>query len=232
SVLAHTRRLLPEITPRSSVIYNSLMAPPFEPQPISFEPPRLLCLGRLVAGKGFDLAMTAFAKIRQRFPSARLLIAGDGPEREHLQQQAIESGLIDSVEFAGSILPEKVPHFIDASTLVLIPSRMEGFGLVALEAALMARPVVATRVGGLSEVVAHEETGLLVETNDSDGIAAAVERLLEYPELAARMGQAARRRAQKRFGWDRYVDAYDALYQKVVADWREKNSGRTAQRFA
>src|SRR5215831_2087371 len=96
SVLAHTRRLLPEITPRSSVIYNGLMAPPFEPQPISFEPPRLLCLGRLVAGKGFDLAMTAFAKIRQRFPSARLLITGDGPERDHLQQQAIESGLIDS----------------------------------------------------------------------------------------------------------------------------------------
>jgi glycogen synthase len=215
SVLTHTRQLLPEITPRSSVIYNGLTAPAFDPQPISFDPPRLLCLGRLVIGKGFDLALAAFAKILHRFPSARLVIGGDGPERAKLQQQAIALGLVDSVEFVGSIPPEKVPHFIHAATLVLIPSRLEGFGLVALEAALMARPVVAARVGGLPEVVAHEQTGLLVEGNQSRGVAQAIVRLLEHPELATQMGQTARERARQKFNWNRYVDGYDALYRKL-----------------
>lgn len=92
----------------------------------------------MVTGKGFDLALAAFAKILHRFPNARLVIAGDGPELEKLQQQAIALRLVDSVEFVGSILPEKAPHFIDAATLMLIPSPLEGFGLVALEAALIA----------------------------------------------------------------------------------------------
>ena len=227
SVLAHTRQLLPEITPRSSVIYNSCTAPAFDPQPISFDPPRLLCLGRLVAGKGFDLALAAFAKILHRFPSARLVIGGDGPELEKLQQQAIALGLVDSVEFAGRIPPEKVSHFIDAATLVLIPSRLEGFGLVALEAALMGRPVVAARVGGLPEVVAHEQTGLLVEGNQTRGVAQAIVRLLEHPELATQMGQAARARARQKFNWNRYVDAYDALYRKLN-EFRHRPSSQSA----
>jgi glycogen(starch) synthase len=215
SVLTHTRQLLPEITPRSSVIYNGLTAPTFNPQPIPFDPPRLLCLGRLVAEKGFDLALAAFATVLHRFPNARLVIGGDGPEREKLHQQAIALGLVDSVEFAGRIPPEKVSHFIDTATLVLIPSRLEGFGLVALEAAFMGRPVVAARVGGLPEVVAHEQTGLLVEGNQSSGVAQAIVRLLEHPELATQMGQAARERARQKFNWHRYVDDYDALYRKL-----------------
>jgi glycogen synthase len=232
SVLAHTRQLLPEITPRSSVIYNGLTAPAFNPQPISFDPPRLLCLGRLVTGKGFDLALAAFAKILHRFPSARLVMGGDGPEREKLHQQAIALRLIHSVEFVGSVPPEKVSHFIDEATLVLVPSRLEGFGLVALEAALMARPVVATCVGGLPEVVLHEQTGLLVEAENSSALADAVVKLLTSPGAAIQMGQAARRRAQQMFSWQRHVSAYDALYQKVVTDWRGKNSSTTDQRFA
>jgi glycosyltransferase involved in cell wall biosynthesis len=232
SVLAHTRQLLPEITPRSSVIYNGLTAPTFNPQPISFDPPRLLCLGRLVTSKGFDLALVSFAKILDRFPNARLVVGGDGPELEKLQQQASALGLLDSVEFVGSIPPENVPHFIDAATLVLIPSRLEGFGLVALEAALIARPVVAARVGGLPEVVAHDQTGLLVEPENSNALADAVAKLLRSPDAAVQMGQAARLRAQQMFSWRRHVSAYDALYQKVVTGSRGKNGRRTDQPFA
>jgi glycogen(starch) synthase len=216
SVLAHTRQLLPEITPRSSVIYNSCTAPAFDPQPISFDPPRLLCLGRLVTGKGFDLALAALPTVLHRFPSARLVIAGDGPERESLKKQSIALGLVDSVEFAGSVPPESVAHLIDEATVVLIPSRLEGFGLVALEAALMARPVVAARVGGLPEVILHEQTGLLVERNDGSGLAQPVTRLLEQPDLAIRLGQAARYRAQREFTWERHVNAYDTLYRALI----------------
>lgn len=85
----------------------------------------------------------------------------------------------------------------------------------------MARPVIATRVGGLPEVIVHEETGLLTESENSEALAEAIELLLEQPEKAERMGRAARERAQKEFGWERHVDAYDGLYRKLIIDARE-----------
>ena len=96
-----------------------------------------------------------------------------------------------------------------------MPSQNEGLPLVALEAALMARPVVATHVGGLPEVVVHQETGLLVENGDTGGLTEAVAHLLDHPETAIQMGQVARRRAQEFFSFERCVDAYDALYRKL-----------------
>ncbi len=100
-----------------------------------------------------------------------------------------------------------------------MPSRWEEpFGLVAVEAALMARPVVASRVGGLAEVVADGETGLLVDKEDPAALARAVTHLLKNPATAERMGQAARRRARELFGFDRQVDAYDGLYQRLAEE--------------
>ena len=87
------------------------------------------------------------------------------------------------------------------------------------------------RAWGVPEVVAHGETGLLVETNDSHGIAEATLRLLECPELATQIGQAARRRAQRMFSWQSYVSAHNVLYQKIITDWRQKNFSRTNHRF-
>ena len=88
----------------------------------------------------------------------------------------------------------------------------------------LARPGVATRVGGLPEVIVHEKTGLLVEIEDSNALAEAVGFILDYPESAARMGLAARKRAQKMFGWNQYVGAYDALYQKLLLSAKKVSS--------
>jgi glycogen synthase len=216
AVLIHAQQLVPEIIPHSSVIHNAVKAPELDPQPLSFNPPRLLCVGRLVAEKGFDSALTAFATVLDRFPSARLVIAGDGPERQRLTKQMTDLGLINSVEFVGSIPPETVPHLMNKATLVLIPSRLEGFGLVALEAALMARPVVATHVGGLSEVVLHQKTGFLVEQEDEEGLANAILFLLSNPQTASAFGDAARQRAQEVFSFERYVNAHDDLYESLI----------------
>ncbi len=217
AMLAEARRLAPGITPRSFVIYHGHDAPALLPAPLPFDPPRLLCLGRLVHGKGFDLAVTAFCDILHRFPEARLAIAGIGPARPVLERQVAGLGLTDRVDFLGWIEFEKMPDLFNSATIVLMPSRMvEGFGLVALEAALMARPVVATRVGGLPEVVADGQTGVLVERDDSHALAEAITCLLDHAEQATRMGEAARRRAQELFSWNRHVDDFDALYQRLA----------------
>lgn len=216
AILTDLRRIAPGITSRSSVIHNGLDMPTIEPKPLSFDPPRLLCLGRLVAHKGFDLALIAFASLVDRFPGARLVIAGNGSAKGDLEQQAAKLGLVGAVKFTGWIAPEKVPELINTATIVIMPSRREPFGLVALQAAQMARPIVATRVGGLPEVVAHQQTGLLVEEGDSATLAEAIAFLLQHPEVATQMGQAARSRAQQMFGLERLVEAYDALYQRLA----------------
>jgi glycogen(starch) synthase len=112
--------------------------------------------------------------------------------------------------------PGAVPELINTASVVVVPSRWdEPFGLVALEAALMARPVVATRAGGLAEVVEHGITGFVIEKDDVVALASAVVHLLEHPGEADRIGSAARRRALERFAWDGCVDEYERLYQHV-----------------
>jgi glycogen(starch) synthase len=215
AILDRGRQLVPEIVSRSSVIYNGVEIPPLVSRPLPFDPPRILCLGRLAPEKGFDLAVTAFASIIRRFPRARLIIAGNGEARAELEEQATKERINHAVEFMGSVAPANIPGLINDATLVLLPSRRDSFPLVALEAAAMARPVVATRVGGLPEIVMHQETGLLVTPEDTTGMADAIGFLIDNPGAAIRMGIAAQKRAATVFSWKYHVDAYDALYQKL-----------------
>jgi len=218
AMLIDARRLVPGIIPRSSVIYNALEMPKLEPAPPPIDDPRVLFVGRLVAEKGVDVAIDAFASITKRFPNARLVIAGDGAIRQDLEQRVGELGLQDKVEFMGWVDPEKIPALINSSTMVAMPSRWrEPFGLIALQAAQMARPIVATRVGGLPEIILHERTGLLVEKDDSAGLANAIAFLLAHPEIGVQMGAAGRERVREKFTMDRLVDEYQALYRNLVA---------------
>lgn len=217
AMLMDVHRLVPETIDRSSVIYSGLEMPELVPQPLPVERPRLLCLGRVVEDKGFDVALRAFQIIVKRFHEARLVIAGDGPARPSLERLSAELEIANEVEFAGWTPPEKVPELMNSATVVLMPSRCrEAFGLVALEAAQMARPVVATRVGGLPEVVVDKETGLLVPKEDPLALAEGVVSLLKDPGWADKMGKRGRERAQSVFSWDRYVDSHDELYQQLV----------------
>jgi glycosyltransferase involved in cell wall biosynthesis len=155
-----------------------------------------------------------------RFPQARLSIVGEGPERVHLEEQAASLGLKDSVEFVGRVEPGEVPAVMGQATVVVMPSRVEGFPMRALEAAKMARPVVATPAGGLAEAIIHEQTGLIVEKENSFALAEAVGFLLGHPDVAVRMGQAARSRVLGTFSLKSCVDSYDRLYHTLI---REKS---------
>jgi len=156
--------------------------------------------------------------IARRYPRARLVIAGDGPARTELERQASDRHLSHAVEFVGWVAPDRVPDLINHSTIVLMPSREDSFPLVALEAGALARPIVATRVGGLPEIIQHQETGLLVEKEDSNGLAQAISFLLGHPEAAVSMGQAAQRRIEVAFSWEKHVDAYDTLYRRLIGE--------------
>lgn len=214
AVHADLCRHLPEVASRCSVVHYGMDLPRLHPTARRHDPPRILGFGRLVSDKGFDVAVRAFPTVLRRWPGARLVLAGDGAARPDLERLVERLGLSGSVTFPGFVAPEDVPALVDDASLVVVPSRWdEPFGLVALEAALMARPVVATRAGGLVEVVAHAETGMIVDKDDPDALAAAILDLLADPERADRMGLAARTRARECFSWDRCVGAYEDLYE-------------------
>jgi glycosyltransferase involved in cell wall biosynthesis len=215
-LLVALRRLLPEAASRSSVIHNGIEAPSRSPGPVSFDEPKLLCLGRLTPEKGFDLALSAFASIIGRFPRVRMVIAGDGPERARLEQQAAALGLNESVDFLGWVAPDHVASLMGSSTIVVLPSRREGLPLAVLESALMARPIVAARVGGVPEIITDQETGLLFAKEDVAALSEKLALLLSHPEVAIQLGETARRRVQERFSFERFVDRYDVVYRKVV----------------
>ena len=216
------KQIVPEIAARSSLIHFGFDARDVEAEPLPFDEPRLLCLGRHVFEKGFDLVLTALSTLVDRFPKLRLIIASDGPARPDLERQAANLGLTQAVDFIGWVESSRIPALLNSATMVLIPSRViEGFGLVAMEAATMGRPVVATRSGGLPEVVIDRQTGLIVEPEDSRTLAAAIAHLLDHPDVAAEMGKAARNRARATFGWDRHVDAFDGLYRRLTSDFSQ-----------
>lgn len=209
-------RLAPASEDRTSVIYCGLEPPAGEPAPPPLDEPRLLCLGRQVRDKGFDVAVSAFAMVAERYPPLRLTMVGDGPEHRALERLAADLGVSGRVDFEGRV-PEIMPY-LEAATILLMPSRWEEtFGLVALEAALMGRPVVAARVGALPEVVQDGETGVLVEREDGPALADAIVGLLERPDETRRMGRLARERALGTFDLGRCLDRYDTLYRRVAA---------------
>ena len=215
SILSKLLQAAPELATRSTVVYNGLPAPPMIAAPLPFHPAQLLCLGRLIPRKGFDLALAALAELFAQHPATQLTLAGEGILRASLEQQAKELQLGERARFVGAIPPADIPSLLNSATVVVIPSRAEGLPMAALEAAQMARPVVATSFDGVDEVVIHGTTGLVVAQEDSSALAAAVSPLLDHQTTATQLGQNAQRHALTAFSLQKTATEYDALYQQL-----------------
>lgn len=171
-------------------------------------------VGRLEPQKGHAYLLDAWPLLVREFPDARLLLVGDGSLRAALEAQARARGIAGSVLFAG--FRADVPRLLDAIDVLCLPSLYEGMPLTAIEAAAMARPVVATAVDGTPEVVREGHTGRLVPPADPPALARALGTLLRDPDGARRMGQAGRDWALARFDLDRQVEATARVYRSVV----------------
>jgi glycogen(starch) synthase len=216
------RKVLPELAEKSSLIYNGRSMPDTVPSELPMESPTLLCLGRLVRWKGFDIAIDAFSQVANQYPSMTLKIAGDGPELDRLKQQVETLGLQHSVLFTGWIEPEKIPDLLNQVTAVLLPSREEEtLPVVALQAAQMARPIIASNLAGFPEVIENNLTGLLFEAGSASALATAIRKTIDSPVEARLMGINAREQAAKRFGLDYWVNQYDKLYKRLIHEFKQ-----------
>ena len=210
--------VVPEIEGRASVEFNGVDLDRFKPRRSWRDTPMLLCPGRLVPAKGIDRAIQAMKRVVRAYPSATLVIAGDGPERAYLERCVADNDLHDSIQFLGTVEYDHVAQLMEQCNAVLLPSRNEGLPMVVLEAAAMARPVVAFPAGDTTAIVEHRKTGLVVPQDDIQGFAAAIMELLDSPDLAREMGCAARHKVEQHFGIDAYVDRYDKLYRRLVSE--------------
>jgi N-acetyl-alpha-D-glucosaminyl L-malate synthase BshA len=161
-----------------------------------------------------DVVQT-FARINAEVPSV-LFMVGDGPDRVDAEQEARTLEVQRSVHFLGKL--EAVAPLLAGADLFLLPSASESFGLSALEALACGVPVVASRAGGLSEVVRDGETGALCEVGDVAGMAAAGVRILADAERWRTMSAAAAADARVRFSQDAVVSQYEALYTRAAAE--------------
>lgn len=178
--------------------------------------PVILCLGRLVPEKGFDVAIRAFVDWRRIQPSATLLIAGDGPARDDLESLANALLPPASFRFLGAVPPPDVPALISTVSFVVMPSLWnEPFGLVAVQAGQASRPVIASAIGGLPEVVKENETGLLFPPGDQAALTVAGEKLLRDPERSSRLGRAAQVHVAGKFSIEMCAANYDLIYAKI-----------------
>lgn len=229
-----TQRLsteLPDLAPRISTIPNALPLPDTIPSPLPM-PPRLACIGRLVKVKNFGMAIRAFALVAPEFPQARLVFAGDGPERAGLEELTRELGLTEVVEFLGWMPPSAIPDFVNTVTAVVLPSNTEGLPLVAVQAAQLGRPVLATAVGGVPEIVQDGVTGLLVPRQDVMALAEAMRIVLGDPARAQAMGQAARAQSTAQRDFEAVVAAYEQVYERLTAARQNSHPARPAARTA
>lgn len=173
-------------------------------------------IARLVAQKDHQTLIAAFAAARRENSRLVLLIAGDGKLKSVLQQQVKTAGLEKAVVFTGyRVDTEKILEAID---IFAHPSRWEGFGLSILEAMVMAKPVLATRVSAIPELVQDNETGFLVPAGEPDVLSQKILALTENPELRKRLGRNGRERWKKLFSADKMIAETENYYEKLLSD--------------
>ena len=188
---------------------------------------RLAIVGRLIPIKGHAELFRAVAAVRDDVPGLRLEVAGDGPLEAELRGQAERLGLDDCVSFLGRVSP--VAPVFERNDVVVVPSHGEGFGMVALEAMERGRPVVASAVGGLPEIVEDGVTGLLVPPGDVEALGNALRELAEDSERAQAMGAAGRTRALDEFSQERCTERIAALYGATLDAAGRRRSRSSSQ---
>ena len=221
----HTAREVAAVSGRAATIVpygaTTRCEPPRPRNPAPAGPATILFSGRLIQRKGLPYLIRALPAVLKVRP-VRLLITGHGDRRAELEALTCELGLEASVTFLGFVSTEQLGELYRHCDLYVHPAIFddkgdtEGLGVVLIEALMNERPVVASAVGGIVDVIEHEVTGLLVPEKDEHALAAAMLRVLADPALAQRLGRAGRIFAERHFDWARITDETEALYFRAL----------------
>jgi glycosyltransferase involved in cell wall biosynthesis len=220
---AHTAKLIKDVCGRRAEIipWGAAVKIDSSIQPVPQEVPLLLFSGRLIERKGVNYLLRAMPLILEK-QQVRLVITGDGHQRNEWEALAGDLALNGAVRFAGFVSNEELSSLFRSCSIYVHPAiydskgDTEGQGVVLVEALSNRRPVVASKVGGIVDVIKHDETGLLVPEKDPEAIATAVLGLLNDPNYARRLGEQGFAYAQTYFSWNRIMSRYETIYRNSV----------------
>jgi glycosyltransferase involved in cell wall biosynthesis len=200
---------------RLHLIPNAVDVEKFQPTAEEGDrPPIVTFIGRLEQWKGANSFIKIARKVRQEVPKAIFQMAGDGPLRDKLLADSRD--LNGNIRFLGAIDHARIPELLRHSSVLLLPSFIEGLPTVCLEALATGIPVVASDTGGMSEIIREGETGYLCPSGDLDRFAERVIRLLRDPELRTRFGQNGRALVEDQYSWTRVAEMTERLYERLV----------------
>jgi len=181
---------------------------------LSKDVPVIGAIGRMVWQKGFEYLIECIPEIVRTYPDAKILIVGDGPLRERLGALSEELGVRDNVIFTG--FRSDIKEIFSAVDLFVVPSLLEGFPMVTLEAMAMSKPIVATRINGITEQITDGVDGILVPPKDPTALAKAVIQVLNDREFAKTMGLAAREKVEQDFSVEKMVAETEKVYLSLL----------------
>lgn len=206
-----------------SVILNSVDVEVFKPKKVlKSDKEVFLVPRRLVAKNGVDIAIKAFENLKNY--ECELWIAGDGPEKEKLEQMVYDLHLEDDVKFLGTVETEEMVDLINQSTGVIIPSVpvngvVEASSISALEGMSVGKPVIASNIGGLSELISHEENGLLFKSGESNELAKLVQRIIEDSLLREKLSQMSRKVVINQYSSEIWAKKKIKIYEQVLSKY-------------
>ena len=168
--------------------------------------------------KGHEVMLKSVAKVINQLPKAKFLLVGDGPDKKDLEEMANEMGIGKHVLFPGFI--DNIPEIYSFTDIAILSSWSEGLPQSLLQAMAAGVPVIATNVGGVPEVVVHEESGILIEAGDHAALAEGIIRIINHPDLAVRMAGRAKEIILQGHSMNSMLDSIESLYQRLL---REKH---------
>ena len=173
-------------------------------------------IGRMVWQKGFEYLIECIPEIVRTYPDTKILIVGDGPLLDGLKALSGRLGVEKNIIFTG--FQSDIKEILSAFDLLVVPSLLEGFPMVTLEAMAMAKPIIATNIDGITEQITNEENGILVPPRDPDALAKAVIRVLADKEGGKTMGLAAREKVEQEFSVEKMVAETEKIYMSLLKD--------------
>jgi glycosyltransferase involved in cell wall biosynthesis len=204
-----------EVIPYAAALPSASSSPQHAPNSAT-----VLFVGRLVERKGVAHLIEALGQLKNQ-NRTQLVVVGEGPERPRLEARARELGLSDRVVFRGRISDAELRRAYEMADVFVLPAVLdargdtEGLGVVLLEAMNYGVPVIASRIGGIVDIVTDNETGILVPPGDAAALAGALQALLVDVSRARQLGEAGRRRLAERFSWKAIVERFEAVYRSV-----------------
>jgi glycosyltransferase involved in cell wall biosynthesis len=199
--------------------YGKHLATPEARRRLGAGEPQILFVGRFSRNKGVPDLVRAMTDICAEVPRARLAVIGFGPDEDRIRATIADQGLDDRVAVVGRVARDEIPIYLASADLLVLPSiRIEGLGVVLLEALASETPVVGSDVGGIPDIISDGETGLLCRSGDPADIAATCVRMLSDPELHRLTALNGRRLVEKRFSWERIGARLESVLESCLSD--------------